>query len=582
MRRTKIVCTLGPATWDVPVLRELIRAGMDVARINMSHGSRQDNAALIAAVRRAAREEKKNLAIMLDTKGPEIRIGKFEGGKVFLEEGQEFVLTTKEITGNRQAVSVDYPGITRDVKPGLNILLADGLIVLEIMAVGEEEIRCRVTSGGELSDNKGVNISGARLLLPSVSARDRKDIIFAVKQEADFIAASFTRRAEDILEIRAVLEEFRADVQIIAKIENREGMENIDKILAAADGVMVARGDLGVEVPTEEVPLMQKVIIEKCNEAGKPVITATQMLESMVRNPLPTRAEASDVANAIFDGTDALMLSGETAIGKFPVEAVSTMARIAERTETALQYRKILEKFEPPSETSVTDAISYATCHVARELGARAIITATQSGYTARNVSKYKPKARIVAVTPRKKVARCLVLKWGVFPVLSRPAETTDEMFTAAVEASLKNNYIKNGDLVVFTAGVPVGVSGTTNFLRVHTVGEIIIKGTGIGRKPAAGRAKIARSAAEAADIKEDEILVAYATDKDYLPAMQRAAGLVVEEGGLTSHAAVVALNLGLPVIIGAEEAVKVLKEGELITLDTVRGVMYRGRVKIF
>ncbi|MCR3923359.1 MAG: pyruvate kinase, partial [Firmicutes bacterium] len=361
-----------------------------------------------------------------------------------------------------------------------------------------------------------------------------------------------------------------------------EGVDNIEKILAACDGIMVARGDLGVEVPTEDVPLMQKMMISKCNAAGKPVITATQMLDSMIRNPLPTRAEASDVANAIFDGTDAVMLSGETAVGKYPLEAVRTMARIAERAETALQYEKILESFEPPKERSVTDAIAYATCHAGQELGAAAIITSTQSGFTARNVSKYKPKARIVAVTPRRAVARRLALTWGVFPLLCRPTTTTDEMFTSAIEAALASQYIVNGDLVIITAGVPVGVSGTTNLLRVHTVGEVILRGTGLGKKSVMGQVKIALTSEEASLATAEHIVVAPSTDKSYVPYLQHVAGLLVEEGGLTSHAAVVALNMELPVIVGATAATSKLQNGETITLDTVRGLVYSGKATIF
>ncbi|NLZ93590.1 MAG: pyruvate kinase, partial [Firmicutes bacterium] len=542
MRRTKIVCTLGPATTEVSVLQALIEAGMNVARFNFSHGTHAEHAAMITAIRQAARAAGKSIALLLDTKGPEIRIGSFAGGEVLLQEGETFTLTTNDIMGDQQQVSVNYPGITDDIKPGMQILLDDGLIALEAQHVTEDAIQCRILSGGVLCSHKGVNLPDARVQLPALSAKDREDIVFAVNYDFDFIAASFIRKADDVLAIRAVLEEFHSDIQIIAKIENREGVDNIDKILAAADGIMVARGDLGVEVPTEEVPLIQKMIIRKCNTVGKPVITATQMLDSMIRNPLPTRAEASDVANAIFDGTDAVMLSGETAIGKYPVESVRTMARIAERTEKALEYEKMMEKFEPPQERSVTDAIAYATCHAAQELEVAAIITSTQSGFTARNVSKYKPKAQIIAVTPSKKVARRLNLTWGVAPLLSKPTTTTDEMFSSAIETALDNQYIKNGDLVIITAGVPVGVSGTTNLLRIHTVGEVVLQGTGLGKQPVTGQVKIAKTAAEAAQLQEGQILVARATDKDYLPHLEKAAGLLVEEDGLTSHAAIVAL----------------------------------------
>lgn len=581
MRRTKIVCTLGPASCEVSVLKQLIDAGMNVARLNFSHGTHQEHSVTIAAARQAAREQRSNLALLLDTKGPEIRIGTFTESRVTLIPGHHFTLATYKTEGNERLVHINYPDILNDVKPGMNILLDDGLIVLEAVDITPSEIRCLVIIGGELSNRKGVNIPGAKVNLPAISSKDEEDIIYAIKNDLDFIAASFVRKAEDVLAIRAILEEHRSSIQIIAKIENQEGVDNIDKILSTSDGIMVARGDLGVEIPAEDVPLVQKMIISKCNAAGKPVITATQMLDSMMRNPRPTRAEASDVANAIFDGTDAVMLSGETAVGKYALEAVRTMARIAERTETALHYKKILESFDPPAERSVTDAIAYATCHAAQELGAAAIITATHSGSTARNVSKYKPKARIIAVTPREPVARRLALTWGVFPALCRPTTNTDEMFSAAIDASVQSNYVENGDLVLITAGVPVGMSGTTNLLRVHTIGEILLQGTGLGKKPVTGKVRIVQNGKDAANVKPGEILVTSATDSSYIPYLENAAGLVVEEGGLTSHAAVVALHMGLPVIVGADRALELLSTGDIITLDTVRGLVYRGKATI-
>lgn len=581
MRRTKIVCTLGPSSSEPGVLKQLLAAGMDVARLNFSHGSHDSHARTLAAARQAAREEGKNLAVMLDTKGPEIRLGTFRAGRVELAEGQNFVLTTGEVEGDEERVSVNYPGIVHDVQPGTRILLDDGLLVLEVLKVQPGEVCCRVLAGGELSDRKGVNIPGIHLNLPFLSEKDKADLHFAADNDFDFIAASFVRQAADVLEIRAILESRRSSVQIIAKIESREGVDNLEQILMVSDGVMVARGDLGVEIPAEDVPLVQKMIISRCNALGKPVITATQMLESMIRNPRPTRAEASDVANAIFDGTDAVMLSGETAAGRFPVDAVATMARIAERTETALHYEQILESFDFPGERSVTAAISYATCRAAQELGASAVITATQTGFTARMISKYKPRARIVAVTPRETVARALALTWGVYPVLCPPTTTTDEMFEAAVSAALHSGHVQNGDLVLITAGVPVGVSGATNLLRVHTVGEVILRGTGIGKKPVTGVVRVAGRGSAAASLREGEILVAPCTDSEYVPYLERAAGLIVEEGGLTSHAAVVALQLGLPVVVGAQDATTAVNNGETVTIDPVRGLIYRGRATI-
>jgi pyruvate kinase len=554
---------------------------MDVARLNFSHGCHESHARTLGAVRQAARETERNLAVLLDTKGPEIRIGTFRSGRVELAEGQNFVLTAGEVEGNEERVSVNYPGIVHDVQPGAKILLDDGLLILEVQKVQGNEIYCRVLVGGELSDRKGVNIPGVHLNLPFLSEKDKADIHFAVDNDFDFLAASFVRQAADILEIRAILEARRSRVQVIAKIESREGVDNLDQILLVSDGLMVARGDLGVEIPAEDVPLVQKMIISRCNTLGKPVITATQMLESMIRNPRPTRAEASDVANAIFDGTDAVMLSGETAVGRYPAEAVATMARIAERTETALHYEQILESFEAPAERSVTAAISYATCRAAQELGAAAVITATQSGFTARMISRYKPKARIVAVTPREAVARVLALTWGVYPVLCPPTTTTDDMFEAAVAAALHSGQVQNGDLVLITAGVPVGISGATNLLRVHTVGEVVLRGTGIGRKPVTGVTRVVNGSSAAAFLLEGEILVAPCTDSEYVPYLGRAAGLIVEEGGLTSHAAVVALQLGLPVIVGAKDATAIIGNGETVTIDSVRGLIYRGRATI-
>ena len=581
MRRTKIVCTLGPASSTVPILKQLMAAGMDVARLNFSHGTHEEHAVTIAAARQAIAEQRCNLALLLDTKGPEIRIGTFAEGKIILQSGEHFTFITDEVIGNETGVHINYPGIIHDVEPGMKILLDDGLIILEVIEITSNEVRCLVLNGGELSNRKGVNVPGALLKLPAISDKDKEDIVFAVNNDFDFIAASFVRKPSDVLAIRAILEEHRSQIQIIAKIENQEGVDNLDKILSVADGIMVARGDLGVEIPTEDVPLVQKMIITKCNSVGKPVITATQMLDSMIRNPRPTSAEASDVANAIFDGTDAVMLSGETAVGRFPLETVQTMARIAERAETALHYAQMLENFNPPEERSVTDAISYATCYAAQELGAKAIITATQSGFTAKAVSKYKPKARIIAVTPREPVARKLALTWGTFPVLCRPTNSTDEMFATAIEAALGSGYISNGDLVIITAGVPVGVSGTTNLLRVHTVGEILMRGTGLGKKTATGKVRIALNGEEAERLEDGEILVAPCTDSEYIPYLRRAAGLIVEEGGLTSHAAVVAIHMGLPVIVGVDDAVANLTNGETVTLDTVRGLIYRGKATI-
>ncbi|NPV72598.1 MAG: pyruvate kinase [Pelotomaculum sp.] len=588
MRRTKIVCTIGPASDDVEVIKKLLRAGMNVARLNFSHGTHEEHGRRIASIRRAAGEVGKNVAIMLDTKGPQIRLGYFKEEPVILSQGDMVSLTTQDVKGDKERIPVNYPGLPGDVRPGDTVLVADGLIALKVLSTNETEIRCRVENGGELTSQKGVNVPGVPVNLPAVTDKDVEDIRFGIEQRVDFIAASFIRKKADVLAIRQLLEEAGADIDIISKIESREAVDNLDDIIKVSDGIMVARGDLGVEIPAEEVPLVQKIIIEKCNRAGKPVVTATQMLESMIHNPRPTRAEASDVANAIFDGTDAVMLSGETAAGKYPVEAVETMARIAERAEAALRYEEILVKKRAfSSRRNVTDAISYATCATAQDLGAAAIITATESGYTAKNVSKYRPQAPVVAVTPHARVMRKLALVWGVQPLLAGARRSTDEMMAAAVEVSLSAGLIKAGDLVVITAGVPAGVRGTTNLIRVHTVGEIIARGTGLGQRAVTGTVRVVRTAREALEkVRQGDVLVTVAlvtvaTDSDYVPVMEKAAAVITEVGGLTSHAAIVCLEFGIPVVVGVEGATSILKDGDTVTVDGQRGLIYRGTARV-
>ncbi|MBE3581476.1 MAG: pyruvate kinase [Thermoanaerobacteraceae bacterium] len=469
--RTKIVCTLGPASEKAEVLKKMILAGMSVARFNFSHGSHEEHGARMAAVRQAAAEVGARVALLLDTQGPEIRLGEVKAG-VVLQEGQEVILTPAPVLGDERRLPVNLPSLPREVRPGQAVLIDDGLIELEVLNVGGEEVRCLVRSGGRVSSRKGVNLPGAAVDLPAMTDKDREDIEFGLAQGIDFVAASFVRSARDVEEIRRFLKERGAGVGIIAKIETRAGVENIDEIVAAADGIMVARGDLGVEIPVEEVPLVQKMIIRKCNEAGKPVITATQMLESMITNPRPTRAETTDVANAILDGTDAIMLSGETAVGRYPVEAVATMARIARRAERSLPYEEILKRKGLADERTATDAISHASCTIALELGARAIITPTASGATARRVAKYRPPAPILATSADERVLNQLCLVWGVEPLLVERARGTDEMVQAAVNAAVASGQVREGDLVVITAGVPAFIPGRTNLLKIHIVGE--------------------------------------------------------------------------------------------------------------
>lgn len=579
VRKTKIVCTIGPASEERELLRSLIRSGLNVARLNFSHGTHEEHLVRIKRIREVAAEECKYVAIMLDTKGPEIRIGTFAEGPITLVPGDAFTLTTEQVPGTPERVSVTYKGLPRDVLPGDRLLLDDGLLEIRVEDKSETEVFCRVVVGGPLSNRKGLNVPGKRVNLPAISPQDEADLRFGISQGVDFIAASFMRTAADVLAIRKFLERHGAAIPIIAKLENKEGVDNLDAILKVADGLMVARGDMGVEFPAEEVPIIQKEMIQKCNAAGKPVITATQMLDSMIRNPRPTRAEASDVANAVYDGTDAIMLSGETASGKYPLESVQTMARIALRTEQALSYDGYTGRKHG---ATVTDAISHATVQAAAELGAAAIITSTQSGWTARMVAKYRPRAPIIAVTTEEATARRLNLLCGVYPVMGETITTTDEMMQEAVMRSLSAGLIRNGDLVVITAGVPVGVPGTTNLLKVHVVGDVLARGTGIGLLHSEGRICVAKNAAEAlSKLEQGDILVTPATDRDYMGVLDKAGGIIAEEGGLTSHAAIVGLNLNKATIVGVNGATSLLKDGQLVTLDGARGLVYKGHAAV-
>ncbi len=470
IKRTKIVCTLGPATDKEEVLRELVLNGLNVCRFNFSHGSHEEHKSRMDLVKKVRTDLDKPIAILLDTKGPEIRTGNFADPEVLLEEGQNFTITMEEVVGTKEICTVSYKELANDVKEGDVILIDDGLVGLRVKEVYGKDIYCKVENSGIVKNHKGVNVPGVKINLPALTDKDISDIEFGIAQGIDYIAASFVRKASDVLAIREVLEKNNAThIQIISKIENHEGVENIDEILNVSDGIMVARGDLGVEIPTEEIPIAQKMMIKKCNEAGKPVITATQMLDSMMRNPRPTRAEVTDVANAIYDGTDAIMLSGETAAGKYPIEAVKTMATIAKRAEQTLDYDEMLKE-RKVTEVTVTNAISHATCTTAVDLSASAIVTFTSSGHTARMVSKFRPKCPIIATTEDEGVMRRLALTWGVYPVKTSHAGSTDEIIDNSINSVKDRNYLKQGDLVVITAGVPVGVSGTTNLIKVHSI----------------------------------------------------------------------------------------------------------------
>ncbi|MHC1745867.1 MAG: pyruvate kinase [Negativicutes bacterium] len=581
MKKTKVVCTVGPSTDKTGVLEAMVLAGMNVARFNFSHGSHEDHAARIAMVRSAAAKTGTPVALMLDTKGPEMRLGLFEKGKVVLKEGQRFILTARSIVGTDEAASVTYELLPREISPGNVILLADGLISLRVEAIEEEDIVTTVLNSGEISDRKRVAVPGVALNLAPLSEQDVADILFGVKQDMDMIAASFVQRAADVLSIRRVLEDAGSSMLIIPKIENAEGVQNIDEILKVADGLMVARGDLGVEIPPEEVPLVQKMLIEKCNLAGKPVITATQMLESMITNPRPTRAEASDIANAILDGTDAIMLSGETASGRYPVEAVTMMSKIAIRTEAALHYEDLPSYRRIQVKTTTTDAISHATVQIANQLEAAAVITVTESGYTARMVSKYRPHATIVAITPHSKIVRQMLLLWGVYPLKGASTENSDAMVSDAMMHALNSGVIKDGDLVVITAGVPTGTSGTTNMIRVHVVGRILIRGAGVGQGAVTGKLCVVRSAEDLQKFIPGDILVIASVDDETASYASKAAAIVAEEGGFTSNAAIVGISFGIPVIVGVEHATTDLADGSVCTVDASRGLVYQGEINV-
>ena len=585
MRKTKIVCTIGPASESEEMLEKLIMAGMNVARLNFSHGSHEEHGARITRIRHVAKRLNKIVGILLDTKGPEIRTHKMENDAIELTTGQPIAISTTEVLGNSDVFSITYEKLIEDVNEGSIILLDDGLIELEVESIDQAagKIHTRVINAGTLKNNKGVNVPGVSVQLPGITEKDAQDILFGIEQDVDFIAASFVRRDSDVLEIRELLEQNGgAHIQIVPKIENQEGVDNIDKILEVSDGLMVARGDLGVEIPAEEVPLVQKSLIEKCNDLGKPVITATQMLDSMQRNPRPTRAEASDVANAILDGTDAIMLSGETAAGMYPVESVETMNKIAVRTEKAVDYRSIVGKLSKKRDVNMTDAIGQAVAHTSLNLNIKAVIAPTESGHTARIISKFRPGVPIIGVTSSERPARKLSLVWGVYPIIGEKVSTTDEILETSIEESIQHGYTSHGDVVIITAGVPVGKAGTTNLMKVHVIGDMVAKGQGIGKSTAVGNAYVVKPGETADPAQaENKILVTVGTDKDMVPAIERCAGLIAEEGGLTSHAAVVGLTLGKPVIVGVENATNLIETGQEITIDAESGAIYHGQAHI-
>lgn len=582
MRKVKIVCTLGPACTDYDILRQMAEAGMDVARFNFSHGTYETHALNLSQVRRVEEEMGRPIATLLDTKGPEIRTGLLrDGAPVMLQAGQHFTLTTRDVVGGDDEVSVSYPNMPSEVARGNDIFIDDGTLHLRVEEIDGQDVRCQVLVGGELGDRKGVNIPDADLSVPTLTPKDIEDIRWGLDQNMDFIAVSFVRSRNDIMEVRRVMEEFGGSMKVIAKIETKQAVANLDEIAEVVDGMMVARGDLGVEMPTEDVPLVQKRIIDICRRQGKPVIVATQMLDSMIRNPRPTRAEASDVANAVLDGTDAVMLSGETAKGKYPVKSVETMTKVVMRAEKEL---RVWQRREQMLERggSVPDAVSQAAVSIGEEMNARVIISLSRSGSTARMVSKFRPRCPIVAATPLRKTWRELALVWGVYPLLKEEALTAEEATQSALAGALEQGMVCEGDLVVITAGVPVEIPGTTNMVQVHTVGRILVKGLSLIKREASGKVCRALSAEEALDrMRPGDVLVVTQTDRDYVPAMRKASAIIAEDGGLTSHAAIVALELGVPCVVGAEGALRTLQNGMLITVDGARGVVYQGKVKL-
>ncbi|WP_210468604.1 pyruvate kinase [Sporosarcina sp. 6E9] len=585
MRKTKIVCTIGPASETPEILEELIDAGMNVARLNFSHGDHAEHKARIDRINEAARKKGKVVGILLDTRGPEIRTHSMKDGRVDLVTGQYLNISMTEVEGNSDVFSVTYDKLIEDVGVGSTILLDDGLIQLEVIGKDEDNglIKTLVINSGTLKNKKGVNVPGVQVQLPGMTEKDANDILFGIKEGVDFIAASFVRRASDVMEIRSLLEENDgADLQIIPKIENQEGVDNIDEIITVSDGLMVARGDLGVEIPSEEVPLIQKKLIEKCNQAGKPVITATQMLDSMQHNPRPTRAEASDVANAILDGSDAIMLSGETAAGLYPVESVKTMVKIALHTEEAVDYRSLVSTRRREKQGNLTEAIGQSAAYTALNLNVKAVLAPTRSGHTAKMIAKYRPGCPVIALTSSEKCSKKLSLVWGIYPIVGKDVKSIDEILQESVEESVKHQYVTHGDVVIITAGVPVGEVGTTNLMKIHVIGDLLTRGQGIGRTVAHGRAVVVNNAEEA--LKKDTdgaIIVTMGSDRDMMPAIEKCAGLITEESGLTSHAAVVGLSLGIPVIVGVENATTVIEDGKDITMDAESGVIYKGHASV-
>ena len=582
MKKTKIVSTLGPASTSVDTIVKLIEAGANVFRFNFSHGDHEEHLGRYNMVKEAEKITGKSVGILLDTKGAEIRTTpQKDGNQEYHTNDKVRISMDDTLETTKEKIAVTYDGLFDDVHVGGHVLFDDGLLDFKIDEKDEEnrELVAHATNNGVLGSRKGTNAPGVSINLPGITEKDADDIRFGLESmNINFIAASFVRKPQDVLEIRELLEEKNMeDVQIFPKIESQEGIDNTDEILKVSDGIMIARGDMGVEIPAENVPLVQKTLIKKCNAVGLPVITATQMLDSMIENPRPTRAEASDVANAVWDGTDATMLSGESANGDYPVEAVATMAKIDEKAENAMAEDGNLQ-ITTFDQSDVTETISAAVARAAKNLGVKTIVAATQSGYTARMISKYRPDADILAITFDERVRRGLMVNWGVHPIIADRPSTTDEMFELAANKAVDLGLAKEGDLILVVAGVPVGESGTTNIMKLQLIGSKLASGQGVGDETVIGKAVVATSADEAnKKTVEGGVLVTKTTDKDYLPAIEKSSALVVENGGLTSHAAVVGISMGIPVIVGVQNATSILSDDELITVDSRRGIIYHG-----
>ncbi|MBD2312932.1 pyruvate kinase [Desertifilum sp. FACHB-1129] len=577
LRRTKIVATIGPATSQPDVLRSLIEAGATTLRLNFSHGTHEDHQRSIRLIRQISFELNQPVGILQDLQGPKIRLGRFENGSILVNKGDRFTLTSNPMIGNQAISSVTYEPLADEVPVDATILLDDGRVEMLVEEVdqGSRQLHCRVVVGGVLSNNKGVNFPGVYLSIKALTEKDREDLRFGLNQGIDWVALSFVRNPQDVLEIKELIFNAGKQIPVIVKIEKHEAIEQMDAILSLSDGVMVARGDLGVELPAEDVPILQKRLITTANRLGIPVITATQMLDSMVHSPRPTRAEISDVANAILDGTDAVMLSNETAVGKHPVEAVATMARIAIRTEREMKAHQA----HPNTRRSIPNSISQAVSRIAEQLEASAIMTLTKTGATARNVSKFRPKKPILAVTPHVDVARRLQLVWGVTPLLVLDLASTNQTFQAALGVAQEKYLLQEGDLVVMTAGTLQGVPGSTDLIKVEVVTAVLCSGTGVGQGFVSGRARIAHNGIDVTHFNPGEILVAPSTSADFVDAIRKAAGVVTEEESLTSHAVVIGLRLGIPVMVGVKRATEVIRDGSMLTLDLQRGLVYSGAI---